>query len=84
MEGRVKKVALSRVFLFDASCTCIYSQNHGCSLCRRLSGEGANDWAVQEGLVEAGLRCYIDSEIPLDALAKLTGWVAPCLNPLII
>lgn len=40
--------------------------------------------AVQEGLVRADLRCYIDSEKSLDALARLTGWVAPCLNPLII
>ena len=57
MEACGKEIASFRVFLFDASCTCISFRNHGCSLCRRSSGEGASDWAVQEGLVEADLRC---------------------------
>ena len=62
MEGCGKKIALSRVFLFDASDTCILSRNRGCSLCRRFSGEGTSAWAVREGLVEEGLRCYIALE----------------------
>ena len=63
MEACGKKIALSRVSLFDASCTCIFSRNHGCSLCSRFSGKGASAWAVQEGLLEAGLRCYIALEM---------------------
>ena len=62
MDAYGKEIAISRVFLFDASCTCIFSRNHGCSLCKRFSGEGASAWAVQEGLVEVGLGCYIALE----------------------
>ena len=48
------KIALSHVVLFDASRTCIFSQKHGCGLCRRFSGEGAND-GCSGGACKGGL-----------------------------